>query len=202
MRRLRSGPPRGVYTIALAALAALAPAVALAQVELTVNPAMVQGPPTARVTIVEFADYQCQHCRSVQASLKQIMTEYDGRVRIIAKDFPLRSHALAWSAAEAARCAAELGQYWPYRDRLFERQPAFAREQLIEYATELGLDAERFRRCVDERRFAAAVQTDVEQARALGVHRTPTFLVNGRVMIGTHPVETFREVIDGELRRR
>ncbi len=202
MRRIRSGLPRGVYTIALAALALLEPAVALAQVELTVNPAMVQGSATARVTIVEFADYQCQHCRSVQKSLKQIMTEYEGRVRIVVKDFPLRSHELAWSAAEAARCAAELGQYWAYRDRLFERQPAFARDQLIAYATELGLDAESFRRCVDERRFAAAVQTDVEQARALGVRRTPTFLVNGRVMIGTHPVETFREILDGELRRR
>ncbi|MBI1847151.1 MAG: thioredoxin domain-containing protein [Candidatus Rokubacteria bacterium] len=129
------------------------------------------------------------------------MTEYDGRVRIIFKDFPLGSHDFARPAAEAARCAGELGQYWPYHDRLFERQPAFEREQLIQYATELGLAREPFVRCLDERRFAAAVQRDVEQARALGVRSTPTFVVNGRVLIGNHPVETFREVIDEELRR-
>src|SRR5262249_9968611 len=125
-----------------------------------------------------------------------------GRVRIIFKDFPLGSHELARPAAEAARCAGAAGKFWDYHDRLYERQPAFARAELIAYAGELGLDREAFARCVDEHRYASAVQADVDQARQLGVRSTPTFVVNGRVIIGTHPVETFREVIDEELRRR
>jgi protein-disulfide isomerase len=117
----------------------------------------------------------------------------------VVKDFPLASHRQARPAAEAARCAAADGHYWPYHDRLFAEQPRFAAERLIAYAGELGLDREAFARCVAERRFARDVETDVAQARALGVNRTPTFLVNGRTLVGAHDLDTFRTVIDEVL---
>jgi protein-disulfide isomerase len=128
------------------------------------------------------------------------MKEYDGRVRLVFKDFPLPSHRLARPAHEAARCAGALGHYWPYHDRLFAARPAFERDELVRYAAELGLPREAFGRCLDERRFASAVEADVAQARALGVRSTPTFLINGRLLVGAHPVENFREVIDDALR--
>lgn len=121
-------------------------------------------------------------------------------MRLVFKDLPLPSHPLARPAHEAARCAGAVGRYWPYHDRLFEGQPDHDRADLVRYAVEIGLDREAFVRCVDERRFAAAVDADISQARALGVTGTPTFFVNGRPLIGAHPVETFREVIQEALR--
>lgn len=131
-----------------------------------------------------------------------MLREFDGRVQLVIKDLPLAIHDLARPAAEAARCAGADGRFWLYHDRLFAEQPRFERDHLIRYAVEVGLDGERFARCLDERAFAPAVEADVAQARALGITSTPTFLVNGVVMVGDHPVETFRSVITEALRRR
>jgi len=113
---------------------------------------------------------------------------------------PLSSHRQARPAAEAARCAAAEGRYWAYHDRLFAEQPRFAEDRLIAYAVDLGLDRDAFARCLAERRFARDVEADVRQARALGVRGTPTFIINGRVLVGAHPVETFRTIIEEFLR--
>jgi protein-disulfide isomerase len=123
-------------------------------------------------------------------------------VRLIVKDLPLASHRHARQAAEAARCAAAGGRFWPYHDRLFAEQPRFAEDRLIAYAVDVGLDADTFGRCLTERRFARDVEADLAQARALGLRGTPAFLINGRVVMGAQPLETFRSVIDEALQRR
>jgi protein-disulfide isomerase len=128
------------------------------------------------------------------------MKEYDGRVRLVFRDMPLPSHPLARPAHEAARCAGAFGRYWPYHDRLFAAQPAFERDDLVRYAVEVGVSRAAFEGCIDQRRFASAVEADVAQARALGVRSTPTFFINGRPLVGAQPVETFRTVIDEALR--
>jgi len=134
--------------------------------------------------------------------LATILREYASEVRLVFKDMPLRIHDLARPAHEAARCAGAEDRYWPYHDRLFAEQPRFGRADLIRYAVELGLDGERFTRCLDERRYADSVDADLVQARALGITRTPTFLINDRVLVGAHPIETFRAVIAEMLGRR
>jgi protein-disulfide isomerase len=111
----------------------------------------------------------------------------------------LASHRQARPAAEAARCAAAEGRYWPYHDRLFAEQGRFSEDQLIAYAVDLGLDRDAFTECVRERRFARAVEADLAQARALGIRSTPTFLINGRTLVGAHPATTFRSVIEDLL---
>lgn len=191
-----------VSLLLIAGWFAFAPEPVVAQVDLTVVPAMTRGPEAAPVTIVEFLDFECPHCKRVQRSLEQILTAYDGRVRLVAKDLPLASHRQARQAAEAARCAAADGRYWPYHDRLFAEQPRFAEDRLITFAVELGLDREAFTRCVSERRFARDVEADVAQSRALGVTRIPTFLINGRTLVGAHAVDAFRTVIDEALKAR
>ena len=128
-----------------------------------------------------------------------MLKEYDGRVRLIYKDFPLPSHARAVAAAEAARCAGDQGKYWPYHDVLFERQPHFERDDLVGYAVNLNLDRERFGRCLDDHKFRAAVEADHAEGRELGVRGTPTFLINGKPLVGAHPVENFRAAIDETL---
>jgi protein-disulfide isomerase len=121
-------------------------------------------------------------------------------VRLIFKDLPLPSHELARPAHEAARCAGALGRYWPYHDKLFANQPRFERADLLRYAAEVGLPGDAFAACLDSHRFAPQVEADVEQARAIGVRGTPTFVVNGRLVAGALPVEDFRTLIDEALR--
>ena len=128
------------------------------------------------------------------------MREYDGRVRLVYKDFPLPSHSLAMPAHEAARCAGEQGRYWAYHDVLFERQPRFERDDLVDYAVNLNLDRERFERCLDGRRFREAVEADFAEGRDLGVRSTPTFLINGKPIVGAQPIDRFRAAIDDALR--
>ena len=111
-------------------------------------------------------------------------------------------HTLARGAHEAARCAAAAGKYWPYHDLLFEAQPAFRRDDLLRYATEIGLDLADFTRCVDERRYAAQVEADVVQAQALGINGTPTFLINGRKVVGGLPLEELRTLVEDALKAR
>lgn len=131
-----------------------------------------------------------------------MLEEYAGRVRLVFKDRPLAMHTLARAAHEAARCAGAQGKYWPYHDRLFAAQPAFRRAELVGYARELGLDRDEFARCLDERRFAADVERDIAQAQALGINSTPTFLINGRLVIGASSIEEFRSIIDKALQER
>ena len=131
-----------------------------------------------------------------------MLREYEGRVRLVFKDRPLAMHTLARPAHEAARCAGAAGKYWAYHDRLFEALPAFRRADLLAYAGELGLDRDAFGRCLDERRFAADVERDIEQAQALGTRSTPTFLINGQRVIGATSIDEFRAAIDKALQER
>jgi len=109
-------------------------------------------------------------------------------------------HSLARPAHEAARCAGANGKYWPYHDRLFEKQPAFRRDDLVAYAAELGLNRDAFAQCLDQRRFAADVDRDVAEAQALGVNSTPAFLINGRPVVGALPVDEFRSIVEDALK--
>jgi len=129
-----------------------------------------------------------------------VLRLYGGRVRLVFKDFPLPFHDLARRAHEAARCAGDQGRYWPYHDRLFAEQPRFERERLVGYAVNLGLDRDGFTRCLDERRHAGAVEADLREGRARGVRGTPTFFINDQPLVGAHPVDNFRAVIDDALR--
>ena len=130
-----------------------------------------------------------------------MLKEYDGRVRLVFKDFPLASHELAMAAHEAARCAGAQQRYWPYHDRLFKEQPRFQRDALVAYARDLGLDRERFTRCLDSHAEEVLVRASRDEGRALGVKSTPTFMVNGSPLIGAQPVEAFRQAINEALQK-
>ena len=135
------------------------------------------------------------------------MMDFQGKIRLVYKDFPLASHAGAEPAAQAARCAGERGQFWEYHDLLFVSQPAFSRADLLGYASRLGIQAEPFTACLDSGQFRDAVKTDMQEGRAAGVTGTPTFLINGRRFVGAQPLAAFREAVqealkDAETRRR
>jgi protein-disulfide isomerase len=109
---------------------------------------------------------------------------------------------MARSAHVAARCAGTQGKYWAYHDRLFAVQPRFESAELMQYAVDLGLDRETFARCLDGQPGGAAIDADIAQGRAMGVNGTPTFFINGKALVGAHPVESFRSAIEEILKGR
>ncbi|HSL48388.1 MAG TPA: thioredoxin domain-containing protein [Candidatus Deferrimicrobiaceae bacterium] len=198
MARLR------VYTLRVAAglLAAAWAAAATAQEapRFTVDPAMTRGPAGAKVTIFEWSDYECPYCKRAQEVLDRLQGEFPDTVRLVVKDFPLRSHPNAVPAANAARCAGAQGRYWEYHDLLFVAQPAFSRDDLIGYARRLGLDVGPFTECLDGGRFRDAVLADQREGSAAGVRATPTFFINQRKIEGALPLDEFRAAIEQALR--
>lgn len=163
----------------------------------------VRGAKAATVTLVEFSDYECPYCARVTPTLKRLRDTYGDRIRIVWKDFPLTNiHPQAAKAGEAAHCAAEQGKYWEFHDRLFENQSALQPDALKKHAAALGLDEKVFVACLDSSRHAARIQQGIKEGQALGVSSTPTIFVNGRMVTGAHPYETFAAVIDDELARQ
>jgi protein-disulfide isomerase len=162
----------------------------------------VLGLANAPVTIIEFSDFQCPFCQRVRPTLKQLRDAYGDRVRIVWKDFPLTSiHPQAFKAAEAGQCAREQGKFWEYHDRLFDNQQALQPEFLKKYAVDTGLDAAKFNACLDTAKYAERVQAQMGVGNQLGVSSTPSVFVNGRMVNGAQPYETFVAIIDEELER-
>ena len=162
-----------------------------------------QGSASAPVTIVEFSDFQCPFCQRVAPTLKKVREAYGDKVRIVWKDYPLTQiHPQAFKAGEAAHCAGEQGKFWEYHDRLFANQEALQPDSLKKYAADLGLDAARFNACLDTSKYGDRVREGVAQGSRLGVNSTPTIYINGRLLSGAHPYETFAGIIDEELSRK
>ncbi|WP_375765640.1 thioredoxin domain-containing protein [Archangium gephyra] len=180
---------------------AQAPAEAPVQ-NIEVGNAPSRGPKNAPVTIVAFSDFECPFCGRVLPTLKQIEDEYKGKVRIAFKNQPLPFHANAKPAAAAALAAHEQGKFWEYHDKLFQNQRALDRASLEKYAQELGLNMGQFKAALDSGKFDAQVTADMNEATRVGVNGTPTFLINGRSLVGAQPVEAFKRVIDEELSKK
>lgn len=158
-----------------------------------------RGPKDAKVTIIEWLDYECPYCSRAQATLAQIEAEYGDKVRVVVKQLPLDFHRGARPAAKAALAAHEQGKFWQMQTLLFENQRALSRENLTQYATKLGLDLPRFERAVDGPRFDTWLAADQSQATAVGIRGTPNFLINGLELKGAQPLAEFKRVIDAEL---
>lgn len=162
--------------------------------------APVRGVREAPVTIVEFSDYQCPFCKRSQSVTKQVLQQYSGKVKLAFRDFPIRGlHPQAQKAAEGARCAGDQGNFWEYHDLLFEKAPELEVSSLKQYATALGLDMTRFNECLQKDKYVASVEKDVQEGIQLGVSSTPTFFVNGRLVLGAQPFSTFEKIIEEEL---
>jgi protein-disulfide isomerase len=150
---------------------------------------------------VEFSDFQCPFCSRSVTTLKQIETEYPGKVRVAFKNQPLPFHQHARLAAEAAMAANEQGKFWEYHDKLFANQPKIQREFLLQYARDVGLDMKRFQKALDDASGRPRIDTDIAEANSLGTSGTPAFFINGRFLNGAKPFAEFAKVINVELDR-
>lgn len=155
------------------------------------------GPPDAPVTVLEYADYQCPPCGETYRLLKQILPSYGDRVRWVHRHLPLRhSHPLAQQAAEAAEAAGAQGKFWEMHDRLFEARLALERENLIKYASEIGLDVDQFTQDLDSRRFKEKVNAHFKQAIRHKIKLPPALFINGIPLEGPRTEATIRRQIE------
>jgi protein-disulfide isomerase len=196
---------------ACAAAAPAAPDIRIIPVDLGNHP--TKGDSTAKLTLIEFSDYQCPYCgRHVRDTNPLLRKEYveTGKLRYVFFDMPLESiHKSAFKAAEATRCAGDQGKYWEMHERLFTNQQAL--EPWSAHARALGLDTARFDACMNTGRFAGAIRADMATAQMLGINSTPTFLVAVRdsgdpnkvkglsLIRGAQPFATFKMEIDKAL---
>jgi len=137
------------------------------------------GSSDAKVDIVVFSDFECPFCSKAAKVVDNIRSRYGDRVHLVFRQYPLPIHANARAAAEASLAAHEQGKFWDFHDRVFRTQASLDRASLERHAAELGLDVQKFKRALDEQRFAARVDQDMELGRKVEVQGTPTVFVNG-----------------------
>ncbi|MDD5368981.1 MAG: thioredoxin domain-containing protein [Anaerolineaceae bacterium] len=159
------------------------------------------GPDTAPITLIMYSDYECPFCQKwYHEVFKQLVVDYQGKIRFVYKDFPLYGkHNNAAPAAEAANCAGDQGKYWEYQDKLFGMTLELGAQSFIQYAADLSLDPQKFSDCLTSRKYQQEVQGDYDFATSLGVQSTPTFFINGLPVIGAQPIDVFKNIIDDEL---
>ena len=154
----------------------------------------LRGPADALVTVVEYGDFECPYCGQAEPVLRDLLAETD--VRYVWRHLPLSDvHPSASLAAEASEAAAEQGAFWQMHDLLLTRQDKLRAVDLVAYATELGLDTERFHADLRRHSFAGRVAQDVESADQSGVSGTPTFFINGQRHFGAYDIKTLSEAV-------
>jgi protein-disulfide isomerase/Tfp pilus assembly protein PilF len=164
------------------------------------DPARLRGSPNAPVMIVEFSDFQCPFCRKVQATLKNLLANYAGRVSLGYRDFPLRGmHGQAELGAESSRCAGEQGKFWEYHDLLFGNPDKLNRDGLLELARGAKLDEKQFDSCLSSGKYRPQVERDLQDGIRAGVLGTPGIFINGILLSGAQPEATFEQIIESEL---
>ena len=190
-----------------AVLAFTAPTWAQSQGEDDVLALLARGPAlgskSAPVTIIELSDFQCAFCAKFwRETLPRLDAEYvkPGKVRLVYRHLAILG-AQSVTAAQAADCAGEQGKFWEYHDVLFASRGPFAltNGRLKDYAREIGLNAQEFGRCLDSGKYAQKVKDETIMGLSLGARATPVFLINGMMLVGAHPFETFQEIIETEL---
>jgi len=161
-----------------------------------------KGPADAPVTIIEFTDFQCPFCKRGADTVEQIISTYGDQVHIVFRDFPLAAlHPDAPKAHEAGECADEQDMFWEMHDKLFSNQADMSIATMKGYAEDLGLDMDRFNACLDGGAMKAEVDADMADGREYGVSGTPAFFINGLMLAGAQPFDSFVKVIDAQLEK-
>jgi len=128
------------------------------------------------------------------------MGAYQGRIRLVIKNYPYQYRDYSHIAAEASLAARDQGKYWEMHDLLIRRSPRLDRSSLIGYAKELGLDVTKFTDSLDKRKHASEIERDKALAVKMDIYNTPTFFINGRKVVGERPFGYFKKIIDEELK--
>lgn len=162
---------------------------------------MRKGAKEPKVMVVEFSDFQCPFCKRAVPILEQMEKQYGNDVAIVFKHQPLPFHDKAMGAAMAVQAATRQKKGWAMHDKCFENNTALTRDDLDKYAKDIGLDMTKFKKDMDDPVLKQQVEADAKIANAVGASGTPTFFVNGRILVGAQPFEKFEELIKEEIKQ-
>ncbi len=153
-----------------------------------------KGAEDAKVTIVEYSSFSCGYCNRVRATIDQILENYPDDVKIVYKHFT--RGGTDSMTAQATECAGDQGKFWEMHDIIFDKGSS---GDVKGYAKDIGLDADSFAECLDSGKYASRVNEDTSEGRSLGIRGTPSFNINGELVVGAQPYNAFQQVIDAEL---
>ncbi|AAN49337.1 thioredoxin domain-containing protein [Leptospira interrogans] len=162
------------------------------------NPSI--GPENAKVTVIEFSDFECPFCKRSQSVNSQLREKYKDQIRWVFRDYPLSFHPNAMFAHIAANCSASQGKYWEFFKVLFDNSGNLPKDRVLDLARGLGLDMKVFSQCVNDSEVRKEVEADMAEGEKYGVSGTPAFFINGVMIEGAQPIEAFIKVIDQELK--
>jgi len=164
-----------------------------------------KGGENAKVTIVEYSDFQCPFCSRAYGTMEQVLKDYGDKVKLYYKNYPLPFHPWAEPAAIAADCARQqkADAFWSVYKGLFEAQkdmnPTNVKEKVTAMLADSGIDMTKFNDCFDNKKSLADVNAQKAEGLALGIQGTPGFVINGQMVSGAQPIEQFKSIIDAQL---
>lgn len=156
----------------------------------------ILGSQNAPVTVVEFADFQCPYCAGAELIVKQIISQYPGKIKFVYRHFPLTTiHPYAMPSAVASECANEQGKFWEMHDKIFERQQelegdSLSKDFFLTIADELGMNSYGFGDCMGGQAVNSYITQDISDGLKYGVNGTPTFFVNREKILGVSSLES------------
>jgi protein-disulfide isomerase len=163
----------------------------------------IHGPASAPATLIEYGDFECPSCLQAHSALKIMLPHFGQQLRFVFRHFPLREvHPNAELAAETAEAAGAQGKFWPMYDLLFTHQQRLKEKQLLDYASEVGLDLPRYKNEMNDHVYLQRVQEQMLGGRHLGVRGTPTFYLNGLLVDVSMGLQRLHEAIDELLQPR
>ncbi len=169
----------------------------------------IRGDDKTNIILIEYSDFQCPFCKRFHDTvMPRIVTDYvdTGKIRIAYKNFAFLGDESRW-AAQGAECAADQNHFWDYHEMLFNKQNGenvgiFSKVNLIKYAQEVKLDVTAFTTCLSEDKTLDRVQSDTNEGNKLGVRGTPSFVLNGKLIVGAQPYEAFQTAIEEALKAK
>ncbi len=169
-------------------------------VNISVKGSPVRGPESAKITIIEFSDFQCPYCLVATPEIKALLKAYPTQAKLIFKEYPLETHSQAFIAATSALAANKQGKFWQMHDAMFEHHDDLTRPELVKIAGNLGLDVARFEKDMDSAETKDAIAKDVDDGDKAGVQGTPTIFINGQHYNGPIAFNYLKQILDQMLK--
>jgi protein-disulfide isomerase len=161
----------------------------------------VRGPADAPITIIAFSDFQCPFCARGHQTMEQLRARYGDQIRFVFKHFPLPGHLMGARASQASFAAAEVGKFWEFHDAVFEFGGRFDDQDLADLTDALGVPRARLEAALSTQQYDPRIEADLALCTSLMVDGTPAYFINGRPIVGAHPLMDFRMLIAEELDR-
>jgi protein-disulfide isomerase len=171
-------------------------------VAIPVDGAPVLGPANARVTLVEFSDFQCPYCAEAVLKLNAVLKAYPNDVKLIFKQYPLDIHSQAALAAAAALAAQRQGKFWQLHDAMFADRTHLSRPAIVAMAGKVGLDVKQFQQDWDSAAIKKALAKDQADGDKIGVDATPSIYIDGQKYNGALALDAMRPIIEKEIKRK